>query len=318
MPSPARALILALPLVVPASVGLPVATAQDAAGSSDHRGAASIFRRTLLREGSDIIEAHGRVVRDEASGTWIFHVGPDHASAAGYQMTLLPSARLEEIVRAVQAMPRMQAFFEITGRVYVYENVNYLLPTHAPQLTELVPVEGAPASRPAAPPEAAPAPVEPEPDLDADAPSPDVAIPEGEAGAFADQVRRNLREAVGPVARTSGPGLPTLPEARPARGADRDRQAITAEGTMLLSRRGRVRRDIRGAWIFVFDADAEGLADPPMVLMPCQLLERIAGHASRGETGAIIVSGRVFAFHGVNYLLPTVFQVARERTRLTP
>ena len=91
------------------------------------------------------------------------------------------------------------------------------------------------------------------------------------------------------------------------------------EGTILLSRRGKIRRAGAGAFIFVFDADAEGLADPPMPLLPCLLLERLELHAHlTGERAAILLSGRVHTFRGQNYLRPTLYRVPRERTILTP
>ena len=43
---------------------------------------------------------------------------------------------------------------------------------------------------------------------------------------------------------------------------------LTPEGTTVLARRGTIRRTRDGAFIFVFDADAEGLSDPPLLLLP--------------------------------------------------
>ena len=78
-------------------------------------------------------------------------------------------------------------------------------------------------------------------------------------------------------------------------------------------------RDGGGAWLFLFDADASGLADPPMILLPCLLLERMERYAQRAESHApMLLSGRVFRYHQVNYLLPTTFQIPRERTPLRP
>ena len=88
---------------------------------------------------------------------------------------------------------------------------------------------------------------------------------------------------------------------------------------MIVSRRGRIVRSNAGSWMFVFDADASGLGDPPMILFPCLLLERIENYASRrGGVAPIVLSGQVFIFNNQNYLYPTVFQIPRERTRLTP
>ena len=53
--------------------------------------------------------------------------------------------------------------------------------------------------------------------------------------------------------------------------------------------------------------DASGLADPPMRLLPCLLLERIEDYARReGSNSPALLSGPVYLFGGKNYLLPTV------------
>ena len=86
----------------------------------------------------------------------------------------------------------------------------------------------------------------------------------------------------------------------------------------MLSRRGRLRRTNAGAWIFVFDADSAGLADPPLVVLPCLLLQRMQRLAGLSTSNAsIIISGRIFRYGDQRYLLPTVYRNARERTQLT-
>ena len=88
---------------------------------------------------------------------------------------------------------------------------------------------------------------------------------------------------------------------------------------MVLWRRGRIVRDGGGAWLFLFDADASGLADPPMILLPCLLLERMERYAQRAAPEApMLLNGRVFRYHERNYLLPSVFQIPRHRTPLHP
>jgi hypothetical protein len=49
------------------------------------------------------------------------------------------------------------------------------------------------------------------------------------------------------------------------------------------------------------------------------LLERIETYVQRaGSTAPVLLSGRVHAYEGRGYLLPTVFQIPRERTMLRP
>ena len=104
-----------------------------------------------------------------------------------------------------------------------------------------------------------------------------------------------------------------------APGAERTR--LLREGQIIPMKRGRmVDAGVPTArWVFVFDADAGGLADPPMYLMPCLMLEdmeKIA--AQRGDAAVFVVSGQVFTYHGANYLLPMLFQVAPDRGNLQP
>lgn len=96
-------------------------------------------------------------------------------------------------------------------------------------------------------------------------------------------------------------------------------RTVVPEGTFLPSRRGRMVRAHTGEWIFVFDADARGESEPPMVLVPCRTLmqmERIAEH--RGEAATFTVSGQVFVYHNRNYLLPTMFTTRRTIDGITP
>ncbi|MDX1682226.1 MAG: hypothetical protein R3336_03805 [Phycisphaeraceae bacterium] len=79
------------------------------------------------------------------------------------------------------------------------------------------------------------------------------------------------------------------------------------EGTFVLNRRGRMVDAPDSQWhAFVFDADSAEGPEPPMVLMPCRTLARM--EALVGDAGSdqpLEVSGKVFLYRGVNYLLPT-------------
>ena len=78
-------------------------------------------------------------------------------------------------------------------------------------------------------------------------------------------------------------------------------------------------RGAHGTWWFTFDADSSGLSDPPMVILPCLLLERMERYAARtGARTAMLLSGRVYVYEDRNYILPTMFQIPRERTTINP
>lgn len=83
---------------------------------------------------------------------------------------------------------------------------------------------------------------------------------------------------------------------------------LLREGTVLASRRGRV-VPIEGGWcVYVFDADAQGQAEPPMILLPSARLAEIRRAAvSSAKTLTFQISGSVTASGGRNYLLPTFF-----------
>jgi hypothetical protein len=127
----------------------------------------------------------------------------------------------------------------------------------------------------------------------------------------AEDIVAELEQAVGPLARSIDV---------PAEQQQQDQiETIMREGLMITARRGHMMRDRSGVWLFVFDADASGQNDPPMMLVPCALLERMRQYTTQSTTKApMLVSGRVFAYRGRNYLLPTVYRIPTERTPLTP
>ncbi len=108
---------------------------------------------------------------------------------------------------------------------------------------------------------------------------------------------------------TSTPGMSpaaSAPKARPA-GSRR----VVREGSFLTNRRGRLVQEGRD-WLFEFDRDARGVAEPTMVVQPGQRLtemERLL--ESRVEALTFVISGEVFVYRGRNYLLPLFFSVAR-------
>ncbi len=56
-----------------------------------------------------------------------------------------------------------------------------------------------------------------------------------------------------------------------------------------------------------------------MVLIPCRLLERLIRTAqSEGDSARIIISGQVYVYHDVNYLLPTVMLRPLPSENLSP
>jgi hypothetical protein len=169
-------------------------------------------------------------------------------------------------------------------------------------------------------------------------------LPAGRAGGgdSAESIMRDLEMQSGPIARSSGAAAVAQPPATMAAGAARRHGARSSAETMpggarsaaasratasaamqenasIINRRGKITRDRSGGWMLVFDADAAGLADPPIKLLPCLLLESIEDYARRvGNNSPIIITGQVFLYEGQNYLLPTVYRIPRESSRITP
>ncbi len=113
---------------------------------------------------------------------------------------------------------------------------------------------------------------------------------------------------------TYGQGVGTAPGARKS-------VKLMREGQFVLNRRGRMTRTTEGmtGWLFTFDADSDGLADPPMHLMPCKMLEDMESIITeQGEDAPFTISGQVFVYRNANYLLPTLMQLAPKRGNLQP
>mgnify|MGYP006290296309 CR=1 FL=1 len=93
---------------------------------------------------------------------------------------------------------------------------------------------------------------------------------------------------------------------------------LRREGEYVINRRGRVVRSPAGnQMIFVFEADGKESADPPMIIHPCRNLQIIEDMiAERGDRLVFVVTGQVFAYRGVNYLLPTSFRQVHARGNL--
>lgn len=234
-------------------------------------------------EGTILRQIKGTVTRNEATDWWHFRVAQEPGMDP-YEMPLVPSTMLANMLRLVKSMPSREFVFDLTGKVFVYHGRNYLLPTHAPRLTGYIPSRQVKQRTTTQPTDGGP------------------------AGDTVDDILSDLKRRVGPVPRSP----------RTASGGP-EALDTTAEGTLLLWRRGWMVHESGGAWTFVFEADANGLADPPLVLLPCLLLQRIEAYAERaGREAPLLVSGRIYRFQRRSYLLPTAFQIPRERTILRP
>jgi len=281
--------------IAPAATDPPPSATPAAVDEADPEGQA---RPPLLREGSHLVRVIGRLYQEPLTGAWQFVIDPADEQSPGHELTMMPGTLLGEMERMIESAPGFQLVFEMTGQVFIFRARNYLMPTHPPLLIghEERPEEAA-------------------------APPPSESGPEAATGESTEDIIRNLERSVGPVARrpdAEAEAPPPSAEATQAAGGV-PQTDLVREGTVLLARRGTIRRTGDGAFLFVFDADAEGLADPPMTLLPCLLLERMDRYARQApDNAAVLLSGHVYTYRQQNYLLPTVYRIPRERTILTP
>lgn len=233
-------------------------------------------RAPLLREGSQLIKAMARVQPGPRPGTLDVVVDGPTAESPPHTLTLLPNTALTELSLVIAAAEDGAApTVEVSGKVYVYREHNFLLLTQ-PAIVRMSAVEE---------------PAEPsEPDTEDDS---------------VDSIIESIEHAVDPIV--------PRPDVEPI-GHGR----LVVEGTKVVRRRGTVRRTPTGAFVFAFDADSSGLADPPMTVLPCLLLERMDRYLRRAaeRQATMLLTGQVFTYGERNYLLPTVFQLPRDRTPL--
>jgi len=237
--------------------------------------------RYLLREGTLLRRMRGTIA-EEPEGGASFTISDPADPLAGYRLVLTPGLLLEEVLETLRTSRRSQQNFEVTGRVLVFREHNYLLLTQPAIL-----IETASESRGARAGES-------------DDPEDDSAA----------SIIRDLERSVGAVPRR-------VPGADPGDVDEVGR--VMPEGARIVLRRGQLRRTPGGAFLFVFDADASGLADPPIILIPCMLLEAMERLAmERDDRASMLLTGTAFVFEGRNYLLPTVFRLPSDNSQLTP
>lgn len=236
----------------------------------------------LMREGASVAGAVGTLVRHE-DGYWIFHVEPEDANRQPIDLIVLPSrtlARMEQIVEQAEVAPT----FEVTGTVYVFDQENYLLPLASPRIVEYA-EDGS---------------EEPQALPDDVAPSDDRERPTSDLSA--EEIIAAIRRDV-PVARSL-----VVEGGLDDSDAAGDESALD-DGALIMSRRGRIARTPEGGWRFTFAADAAGLGDPPMILLPCLALEGLRDRVEQnGAQQVFLITGQVFTYHGERFLLPTMFR----------
>ncbi len=275
----------------------PPANATPKVKAGERSSAEQLPRSPLLREGSFLVEVKGIMGFNDKSKWWRFTIDSEDPKHPSYELSFLPCTLMSNMRQITQSMSNQQVKFETTGQVFVYHGRNFFLPAHAPRVVEVQQKSSMPDKEETA-----------SDDVDETDAANEIENSDQQDDS-AEAILRGLEQGVGPVVRSTG-------------GEAKEQKAelkLTPEGTQVINRRGRMHRGVHGTWWFTFDADASGLSDPPMVILPCLLLERMERYAARsGARTAMLLSGRVYVYEDRNYILPTMFQIPRQRTTLNP
>lgn len=143
-------------------------------------------------------------------------------------------------------------------------------------------------------------------------PDADPELDDDSVSALGQSLRDGTAEPLAPIAPTeaaeASPVRSHAPEAGVAPGSEA--RALT-EGSFLIASPGVIARTPSGAWVFAPDASEELGQIKPMILLPSQMLTRLAQLIDdTGVASGLRISGRVTLYRDHNYLLVTA--VAQE------
>jgi hypothetical protein len=241
--------------------------------------------RRLLPEGAFVTGRRGEILISSGGDVILAPMSKDEPP-----MVLMPCGTLGQLRTAWTGSGEVT----VSGQAFVYRGRQYLL-------TSCFSFEPAPAPAGAA--EGGGTPV-----ADGGAGVADGGVAPASADPSVTELMKGLeRDVEGPRALSRLPVAAAVTEAQVAslRGPD---------GTVLLSKRARLVRSAEeeGRLAVVFDNDPDSVGSIPLLVLPCRAAESLESiAASRGESTAYRVSGRVFVHEGKGYILPTLVQAVR-------
>ncbi|MEM1183817.1 MAG: hypothetical protein AAGI53_02335 [Planctomycetota bacterium] len=280
-----------------------------------------ISEPAALPEGTFLSRRAGSVYLGPA-GIAIFIPGEEQAFPGEGPMVLAPNTQLERL-EASLAEGETLARFVVSGEVLLYRERNHLLISAfsrrgGGEVLAEASDQGLGSSASAdlgADPGA-------EPEGDAEPGSTGASVPlDPSVAEIINELRERRASSSDDESTPSDARFRQLDRNDPAARLNPEREpGLVPEGRYLTQRRVRLDRTPNGRWTVVFDNDTDrpGAADgevappPPMPVIPCRVLERMEATAELfGDAAAMIVSGRVFTYEGVNYLKPTMYALER-------
>jgi len=223
----------------------------------------------LLREGAVIHEATCILVKGDKNTPMRIVVDGDKDSTQTF--IALPSKRLEEIEQTLIESPNAQ--FQITGKVYTYDNEQYLLLKEALKLSDFSERDH-PSFTPIHP--------------DAEE------LPKDASGDSIDDIVRDLERSTGSLVKSI----------RSAANHPIEVSDQVKEGRRIHARRCFLRRNNEGAWVAVFVTDATGLSDPPCTVLPSERFHQLTKWASKSSPSTpVLLTGELTNYYGHSFLI---------------
>ena len=228
----------------------------------------------LLREGTKIIDGEGLLLRENDESPVVVEL-PRGDKKTTDTFIILPNQRLAEMESSEEKFSGRT--FRISGDVYAYGDLNYLLVREAVSL-------GTHTSRnhPTS------VPIDPNSEvLEVDAFDDSV-----------DDIVKELETATGSLVRS-------------IRNASENpvSESSIKEGTRLSSRRCHLVRNDAGAWIAVFVSDSSGLSDPPCTILPSVSFAELTRWASGQDPSTpVLLSGEMLNYRGHGFLLVSTWR----------
>jgi len=261
----------------------------------------------LPAEGTMIVDRVCRLWSERNSFWLVLTFEPEPGKAAGPSA---PAGSIEPRVLPCELMEQMETLaartpgtrFRVSGETTIYEGRAYILPTKV----TVLPHES-PSPPPSVAPPAAETPTSKPAAAAGGAATPTTGPAERDKpGELTSDELLNalLRESSGRPIQT----VPVLPDSpKPASVAPTGPAVLpVARGEMVADRLVRIVPDPQGRWwIAAFEAD-NILQEPPMRLLPCEMLAKakaLAGEARPGRMRIFRVSGKVTRYEGDRYLL---------------